>query len=109
VVVAVDDLEEAKVLDPAVHVWCNTDPEVTRHLHFRDQLRRSPEDRQAYERLKRELARREWSDMNDYVDAKGPMIEDILARANGRPSHENGNPARAAPGVPREALEPPRS
>jgi GrpB-like predicted nucleotidyltransferase (UPF0157 family) len=31
--------------------------------------------------LKRELAAREWSDMNECADAKGPLIEQILARA----------------------------
>ena len=34
---------------------------------FRDRLRASPEDRAAYERLKRELATREWGDMNEYA------------------------------------------
>jgi GrpB-like predicted nucleotidyltransferase (UPF0157 family) len=68
--------------DVHVHVWRDADAEVTRYLRFRDQLRRSAADRHAYERLKRELARREWSDMNHYADAKGPVIEDILARSN---------------------------
>jgi hypothetical protein len=36
--------------------------------------RRAVMDRHAYERLKRELAAREWTDMNDYADAKGPLI-----------------------------------
>jgi GrpB-like predicted nucleotidyltransferase (UPF0157 family) len=67
--------------DVHVHIWADADPEVTRSLRFRDRLRRSPDDRQVYERLKRELARREWPDMNHYADAKGPVIEDILARA----------------------------
>jgi GrpB-like predicted nucleotidyltransferase (UPF0157 family) len=67
--------------DVHVHVWADDDPEVTRYLRFRDRLRRSAEDRQAYEQVKRELARRDWSDMNQYANAKGPVIEDILARA----------------------------
>ena len=45
--------------DVHVHVWPETDAEVTRYLRFRDTLRRSAEDRRAYERLKRELARRD--------------------------------------------------
>ena len=68
--------------DVHVHVWADTDVEVTRYLRFRDRLRRSAEDRRAYEQLKRELARRDWSDMNHYAAAKGPLIEDILSRAN---------------------------
>lgn len=67
-------------LDVHVHVWGDSDPEVGRYLRFRDRLRGSPEDRDAYERLKRELAGREWGDMNEYADAKGALIEAILAR-----------------------------
>jgi GrpB-like predicted nucleotidyltransferase (UPF0157 family) len=66
--------------DVHVHVWRDADPEVHRYIWFRDLLRRSPEDRAAYEQLKRELAQSEWADMNDYADAKGPLIETILAR-----------------------------
>jgi len=67
--------------DVHVHIWGDADPEVTRHLRFRDRLRRSPADRASYERLKRELAAREWADMNEYADAKAALIEAILARA----------------------------
>jgi GrpB-like predicted nucleotidyltransferase (UPF0157 family) len=59
----------------------HSDPEVERHLRFRDRLRASRADRAAYEQLKRELAKRGWSDMNGYADAKGPLISDILCRA----------------------------
>ena len=65
--------------DVHVHVWADGDPEVERHLAFRDRLRASAVQRQAYERLKRELAQREYSDMNDYAEAKGPFIEGVLA------------------------------
>jgi GNAT superfamily N-acetyltransferase len=71
--------------DVHVHVWGDGDPEIDRYLVFRDRLRASPDDRSEYERLKRSLAQREWSDMNHYADAKGPVIEAILARA--RQSH----------------------
>lgn len=67
--------------DVHVHLWRDSDPEVERHLRFRDQLRSSPEDRAAYERLKRTLARREWTDMNEYAEAKTSLIDAILARA----------------------------
>jgi GrpB-like predicted nucleotidyltransferase (UPF0157 family) len=66
--------------DVHVHLWRDSDPEVQRYLRFRDLLRRSPEDRHAYEQLKRELAQSQWADMNHYADAKGPLIETILAR-----------------------------
>ncbi len=67
--------------DVHVHVWGDSEPEVERYLRFRDRLRVSSEDREAYEKLKRELATREWPDMNDYADAKGTLIGEILDRA----------------------------
>lgn len=67
-------------LDVHVHVWPVGSPNIASHLAFRDRLRASPEDRAAYEALKRELATRDWPDMNHYADAKGPLIREILAR-----------------------------
>lgn len=67
--------------DVQVHLWPAGSADAARHLAFRDRLRASPEDRAAYERLKRELAAREWEDMNHYADAKGELIREILARA----------------------------
>lgn len=65
--------------DVHVHLWAASDPEIERTLRFRDRLRSDPADRAAYERLKRELARREWRDMNEYAEAKDPLIKEILA------------------------------
>jgi GrpB-like predicted nucleotidyltransferase (UPF0157 family) len=67
--------------DVQIHVWADSDPAVERYLLFRDRLRASSEDRAAYERLKRELSKQDWSDMNDYADAKGTLIGEILGRA----------------------------
>ena len=64
-----------------VHVLDDSDDQANRHLAFRDRLRASAEDRMAYERLKRELAGRDWQEIGHYADAKGPLIETILARA----------------------------
>jgi GrpB-like predicted nucleotidyltransferase (UPF0157 family) len=64
--------------DVHVHVLSEGDPEVKRMLGFRDELRHSAEDRERYEALKRGLARRHWRDMNEYADAKGPFIEEVL-------------------------------
>jgi GrpB-like predicted nucleotidyltransferase (UPF0157 family) len=65
-----------------VHLWRQSDPLVVRQLKFRDRLRSSPADRHAYEQLKRDLAAREWSDMNDYANAKGKLIKEILAKTD---------------------------
>jgi GrpB-like predicted nucleotidyltransferase (UPF0157 family) len=66
--------------DVHVHLWPSGSPAVAEHLAFRDRLRASPEDRAAYERLKRELAARDWDDMNHYAEAKGELIRAIRAR-----------------------------
>ena len=50
-------------------------------LRFRDWLRENGEDRALYERTTRELAQREWSRMQEYVDAKTEVVEAILKRA----------------------------
>ncbi len=68
--------------DVHVHVWADLDPEVTRCLRFRNRLRASPQDRRAYEQLKRALATRDWPDMNHYADAKGSLIETILSKTD---------------------------
>ncbi|WP_224389289.1 GrpB family protein [Pseudonocardia sp. ICBG1293] len=68
--------------DLAVNLHCYPDgsPEITRYLVFRDRLRTCAEDRERYEAHKRGLAGRVWPDMNLYADAKGPVIEEIIAR-----------------------------
>jgi GrpB-like predicted nucleotidyltransferase (UPF0157 family) len=67
--------------DVHVHVWTAGGEWEQRHLNFRDRLRRSAEDRVLYERVKREIAARDWPTMNDYADAKSEVIGDILSRA----------------------------
>lgn len=64
-----------------VHLWPADGDDVHRHLLFRDWLRASAEDRALYESVKRDLARRDWDDMNDYADAKSPVVAEITARA----------------------------
>jgi GrpB-like predicted nucleotidyltransferase (UPF0157 family) len=67
--------------DVHVHVWPTGHPDIAAQLVFRDRLRASADDRRAYERSKRELATRDWADMNHYADAKGDLIRAILRRA----------------------------
>lgn len=69
-------------LDVHVHVFSPGSPEVERHLLFRNRLRVSPTDRALYETTKRRLAAQSWEDMNAYANAKGEVIENILARAS---------------------------
>ncbi len=65
--------------DVHVHVYSAGCPEVERNLTFRDRLRRNADDRRRYERTKRELAAKEWPDMNAYAQAKTEIIESIIA------------------------------
>ena len=64
-----------------VHVYSAGCPEIERYLLLRDRLRSDPEDRELYERTKRELAGRTWKYVQNYADAKGDVIEQIIARA----------------------------
>jgi GrpB-like predicted nucleotidyltransferase (UPF0157 family) len=69
--------------DPSVnlHTFSRGCPEVDRMVRFRDRLRTHDADRELYERTKRELAARPWGYVQDYADAKGVVVEAILARA----------------------------
>ena len=71
----------APALDVHVHICaCGSDWE-RRHLLFRDWLRIDAEDRERYLAVKRRLAGRVWADRNDYAEAKGEIIGEIMARA----------------------------
>ena len=73
--------------DVQLHVFTVGSPEVERMLLFRDRLRTRSEDRELYERTKRELAARRWDYIQDYADAKSAVIEAILSRARDVPKH----------------------
>jgi GrpB-like predicted nucleotidyltransferase (UPF0157 family) len=65
--------------DVHIHIYSAGCPEIQRNLAFRDRLRRNIDDRTRYEQTKRELAAKEWSDMNAYAEAKTEVIESIIA------------------------------
>lgn len=67
--------------DVHVHVYSAGCREVERSLTFRNRLRRNVGDMSRYERRKRELAAKEWPDMNAYAEAKTEVIENIIAAA----------------------------
>ncbi|MDQ4008212.1 MAG: GrpB family protein [Actinomycetota bacterium] len=70
-------------LQTNLHVYAAGADEVGRYLRFRDRLRSSAVDRRRYEALKRELATQEWPDVNYYAEAKGGLVREILAAADG--------------------------
>ena len=64
-----------------VHVFSDGCPEIDRMLAFRDRLRAHDDERRRYEDAKRELAARDWTYVQHYADAKGEVVEAIIARA----------------------------
>jgi GrpB-like predicted nucleotidyltransferase (UPF0157 family) len=68
--------------DPPVnlHVFPPDCEEVERMLRFRDHLRTNEADRELYEGTKRELAAKEWKYVQNYADAKGAVVQEILSR-----------------------------
>jgi GrpB-like predicted nucleotidyltransferase (UPF0157 family) len=72
--------------DVHVHVYSTRCPEIQRNLIFRDRLRTNIDDRRRYEQTKRELAKKDWSDMNDYATAKTDVIESIISAASHSPN-----------------------
>ena len=67
--------------DINLHVFSAGCEEIDRMLLFRDWLRAHPDDRQLYERTKRELARRDWTHLQNYADAKTGVVAAIMRRA----------------------------
>lgn len=70
--------------DIGLHVFSAGCPEIEQMLTFRDRLRSDAADRKLYEQTKRELAARNWRYTQHYADAKGEVVEEILARAVSR-------------------------
>jgi GrpB-like predicted nucleotidyltransferase (UPF0157 family) len=64
-----------------LHVFSYGCSEIARTVAFRDWLRANPVDRDLYAATKRELAAREWKYLQNYADAKTPIITEIMTRA----------------------------
>ena len=64
-----------------VHTFSEGCEEIERMIAFRDWLRTHDEDRELYERAKRELAARDWKYVQNYADAKSAVVEEIIGRA----------------------------
>ena len=85
-----------KDTDPSVqvHVFAADSTEIVRMLAFRDRLRRHDDERLLYEKTKRELGARKWTFVQDYADAKGEVVEGIVARALAEAEADMDPPAR---------------
>ena len=64
-----------------LHVFSEGCVELERMVGFRDWLRTHDDDRELYERAKRELVARKWQYVQNYADAKTEVVEEIVARA----------------------------
>jgi GrpB-like predicted nucleotidyltransferase (UPF0157 family) len=67
--------------DVNLHVFSDGSSEIERMLAFRDRLRTHDDERDVYLATKRELAARHWVYVQEYADAKGEVVEAIIARA----------------------------
>ncbi len=76
------DLIDAKKKDllPDHHLYvCDKDnPELKRHIWFRDYLRNSPLYIKKYEKIKKDAAKRHPFDIDSYIKCKNAFIEKIL-------------------------------
>jgi len=63
-----------------VHVFEKGDPEIERHVGFRDFLISNSEDARAYAQLKQRLARRFPNDPESYTNAKSAFIQQTESR-----------------------------
>lgn len=64
-----------------VHVYQRGNPEIERHLAFRDYMLSHPEDAQTYSRLKEELAKRFPTDIYGYMDGKDAFAKEMESKA----------------------------
>jgi GrpB-like predicted nucleotidyltransferase (UPF0157 family) len=64
-----------------VHIYAPDNPEVKRHLDFRDYLIAHPVEAQEYAALKVELARQFPHDIESYMAGKDGFIKEIILKA----------------------------
>ena len=64
-----------------LHIFQSGNPEINRHLAFRDYMRSHPDGLEVYSRLKTDLARRYPLDIESYMDGKDAFIKGINRKA----------------------------
>ena len=64
-----------------VHIFQVGDPQIKRHLNFRDYLIAYPDKAREYCELKKQLASQFREDIENYTEGKSEFIEDIDRRA----------------------------
>lgn len=64
-----------------VHIYETGNPEIERHLAFRDYLRTHPKSAQEYSSLKEELSSRFPCDIASYINGKEALVQEIERKA----------------------------
>lgn len=64
-----------------VHIYQAGNPEVVRHIAFRDYLRSHPEVAKQYSDVKQDLANRFPYDAESYINGKAPLVSEIEKQA----------------------------
>ena len=72
--------------DINLHVHPPDSREIGKLLRFRDRLRADPADRDLYERVKRQLASRHWTYIQQYADAKTEVVATIMGHTGEEPA-----------------------
>jgi GrpB-like predicted nucleotidyltransferase (UPF0157 family) len=69
-----------------LHVFTVGSRELTRMVAFRDRCRTHPEELKLYRDTKQALAGQVWRHVQHYANAKGEVVEAIIARALAAPA-----------------------
>lgn len=64
-----------------VHAYEPDNPEVAKHLDFRDYMIHHPDDAQDYAEIKHQAAKDNENDIYGYMDAKHDFIQEMIANA----------------------------
>ncbi|MBA4541866.1 GrpB family protein [Thermoactinomyces daqus] len=64
-----------------VHIFARGNPEITRHLAFRDYLRAHPDEARRYAELKINLAKQYPASIEHYISGKNDLIKELEQKA----------------------------
>ena len=80
--------EKAHLMKHHLYVCNKNNPELMQHLALRDYLRKNPEYREKYSRIKIEMAGKYPHDIDSYIKGKEPVIMEILKLCGIKPWKE---------------------
>jgi len=71
-----------------IHLYADGNPEIMRHVVFRDYLRQHPQEVEAYSTIKERLARQYPEDISAYIAGKDSFVKTMEQRALAWWSHD---------------------